>query len=132
MKKLFHSPNFGLLVMRVGLGLIMLTHGIPMILGGTSALINIGSTMSLIGINFFPLFWGLIAALSYIAGGLFYILGFWVRPVSFILFFDMLMAVLFHISKADKFSIIAHPIALGIVFFSLIFIGAGKYSIDKE
>ncbi len=132
MKKWFQSPNFGLLFMRVALGLIMVSYGVPMLLGGKLSLASTGSAMALIGVHFAPFFWGVMAALSYIIGGVFYAIGFFFRPVSMILCFDMAMAVLFHIHKGDSFSKMAHALELACVFFSLLWIGPGKYSFDKE
>lgn len=132
MKKWFHSPNFGLLCMRVALGLIMISYGVPMFLGGTLSLASTGSAMALIGVDFAPFFWGVMAALSYIIGGVFYALGFFFRPVSFILCFDMVMAVLSHIHKGDSFFKMAHALELACIFFSLVWLGPGKYSFDKE
>ncbi len=132
MKKWFQSPNFGLLFMRVALGLIMVSYGVPMLLGGKLSLVSTGSAMALIGVHFAPFFWGVMAALSYIIGGVFYAIGFFFRPVSMILCFDMAMAVLFHIHKGDSFVKMAHALELACVFFSLLWIGPGKYSFDKE
>ncbi len=44
----------------------------------------------------------------------------------------MIIAALVHFGKGDGLSGASHAIELGIVCFGLIFIGPGKYSIDKK
>ena len=44
----------------------------------------------------------------------------------------MLVAAVSHLSRGDGLSGASHAIELGIVFLSLIVIGAGKYSVDEQ
>jgi putative oxidoreductase len=44
----------------------------------------------------------------------------------------MLGAVSFHLGKGDSFSGYAHALESAILFFSLLFIGPGKYSLDAK
>ena len=44
----------------------------------------------------------------------------------------MIVAALVHFSKGDGVNGASHAIELAIVFFGLIFIGPGKYSVDKR
>ncbi len=132
MKKWFNSPAFGLLFIRVVLGAMMVAYGVPMLLGGKTSLTQAGSVMALIGVDFAPLFWGVMAALSYIVGGGLYVIGFLFRPVSLILCFNMVMAVLFQFSKGANFSKMSPAITLACLFFGLLWLGPGKYSVDKE
>jgi putative oxidoreductase len=124
--------NTGLLILRVGLGVMMITHGFPKLSGGPSGWEGLGGSMKVIGIDFLPVFWGFMAAVAEAIGGLFLILGIFFRPVNALLVVTMLIAALVHFAKGDGLSGASHAIELGIVFFSLIFIGPGKYSIDKK
>lgn len=124
--------NTGLLILRVGLGVMMMFHGLPKIMGGPDTWAGIGSSMKVIGVNFIPAFWGLMAALSEGMGGFLLLLGLFFRPVNMLLTFTMLIAALVHINKGEGIMGASHAIELGIVFFSLIFIGPGKYSVDKK
>lgn len=124
--------NTGLLILRVGLGVMMMFHGLPKIMGGPDTWAGIGGSMKVIGINFIPAFWGLMAALSEGMGGFLLLLGLFFRPVNMLLTFTMLIAALVHINKGEGIMGASHAIELGIVFFSLIFIGPGKYSVDKK
>ena len=124
--------NTGLLILRVGLGVMMIIHGFPKLAGGPAGWEGLGGSMKVVGINFLPMFWGLMAAVAEGVGGLFLILGIFFRPVNILLTVTMVIAALVHFGKGDGISGASHAIELGIVFFSLIFIGPGKYSIDKK
>lgn len=125
--------NTGLLILRVGLGIMMIVHGFPKLSGGEELWIKVGSNMKLIGLDFFLLGWGLMAALTETLGGLFLILGLFFRPVNLLLLFTMIIASLVHLLDPEQgVKEAAEAIELGIVFFSLLFIGPGKYSLDKK
>ncbi|RYF24531.1 MAG: DoxX family protein [Flavobacteriales bacterium] len=124
--------NTGLLILRVGLGAMMMVHGLPKIMGGPDMWAGLGGSMKVIGINFLPTFWGLMAALAEGMGGFLLLLGLFFRPVNMLLTFTMIIAALVHFGKGEGIMGASHAIELGIVFFSLIFIGPGKYSVDKK
>ncbi|MGV3546645.1 MAG: DoxX family protein [Pedobacter sp.] len=124
--------NTGLLILRVGLGAMMMVHGLPKIMGGPEMWTGLGGSMKVIGINFLPTFWGLMAALAEGIGGFLLLLGLFFRPVNMLLAFTMLIAALVHFGKGEGIMGASHAIEVGIVFFSLIFIGPGKFSVDKK
>lgn len=124
--------NTGLLILRVGLGAMMMVHGLPKIMGGPNKWAALGGSMKVIGIDFLPTFWGLMAALTEGMGGFLLLLGLFFRPVNMLLAFTMLIAALVHFGKGEGIMGASHAIEVGIVFFSLIFIGPGKYSVDKK
>lgn len=129
----FAKPNLGLLILRGFLGLMMVIHGMPKLLGNASLLTEIGQKMSVIGISFAPLFWGFCIALVETLGGLFLILGFFFRPAAFLLFLHLaIQAYYFHTTKANFLNVTAYPLELAIVFLGLLFIGPGKISVDKQ
>jgi putative oxidoreductase len=123
-------PGLGLLIIRVGLGIAMSIHGFPKMFNPGSWEF-IGGGMGVIGINFFPVFWGFMAAVAEFFGGLLLVLGAGTRIVSILLTFTMLIAMLFHISKGDDFSKYSHSMELAFVFLGLIFLGGGRYSLDQ-
>ena len=125
--------NTGLLILRLGIGTMMIIHGFPKIAGGPDMWQGIGGNMKLIGIDFLPVMWGFMAAATETFGGFLLILGLFFRPVNMLLVFTMLIATLVHFSDPKQgLNEASHAIELAIVFFSLIFIGPGKYSIDKK
>ena len=125
--------NTGLLILRIGLGAMMRVHGLPKIMGGPEGWAQIGGSMKLVHIDFLPTFWGFMAAISEGLGGFLLILGLFFRPVNMLLVITMAMAALVHFNTPEQgLNEASHAIELAIVFFSLIFIGPGKYSIDKK
>jgi len=124
--------DVGLLVLRIGLGGMYIFHGAPKISGGPEFWAKLGGAMGNLGIDFFPAFWGFIAALSEFGGGLCLIFGFLFGPATFLMAVTMAVAALHHFSRGDGLSGASHAIENGIVLFSLIFIGPGRYSLDKK
>jgi putative oxidoreductase len=105
--------DVGLLILRLGFGAMFIYHG------------NYG-------ITFLPSFWGFMAAFSEFVGGICIILGFFFRPACFLLAFTMATAAFMHLAAGDGLLRASHAIEVGIVFFSLIFMGPGKYSVDTR
>ena len=125
--------DFGLLVVRVGLGLCFsLIHGIPKIMGGIPMWTKIGGAMGSVGIHFLPAFWGFMASGSEALGGILVMLGLFFRPACLFLVITMLIASLVSYSHGDGFSDASHAIEMGVVFLGLLFIGPGRYSVDRK
>ncbi len=123
--------DLGLLIMRLGLGGMFLYHGIPKLVGGPEKWTQIGYAMKYMGIDFLPVFWGFMAAITQVAGAVCLILGVFFVPACILLAFTMLVAATMHLGKGDSLQTASHAIEAGIVFFSLIFIGPGRHSIEK-
>lgn len=124
--------NTGLLLLRIGLGVMFIIHGFPKLAGGPNGWTGLGGSMKVIGIDFLPIFWGFMAAATETFGGFLLIVGLFFRPALILLIFTMIVAALVHFGKGDGLGGASHAIELGIVFFGLIFIGPGKYSVDKK
>ena len=122
--------NVGLLVLRIGIGVIFIIHGLPKLMGGVETWTQLGSTMSMVGINFAPAFWGFMAATAEAIGGLFIILGLLHRPAALLLLVTMFMAVFMHVTSGDPFGVYSNALKALVVFFALALTGPGKYSLD--
>ncbi|MEE8328599.1 MAG: DoxX family protein [Thermodesulfovibrionia bacterium] len=122
----------GLLILRIGIGLMFMLHGAPKISGGPEKWEKLGMTMKYVGIEFLPVFWGFMSAVSEFIGGMFIILGLFFRPACMLLAFTMTVAAAMHLGKGDGLKGASHAIEAGVVFLSLILIGPGKYSIDEK
>lgn len=125
MKKIFEkNASTFYFVFRVLVGLGFLLHGIMKLPG-----IFDGST-SIIGLM------GLAAIIETI-GGIFLIIGFWVRPTAFIAAIEMLVAF-FYAHVAGKGTL--HPLQNGgeaamlyfAAFLVLMAYGAGKWGLDRN
>jgi putative oxidoreductase len=124
--------NTGLLILRIGLGALMMVHGLPKIMGGPTGWEGLGGSMKVVHVDFLPVFWGFMAAITEGLGGFLLILGLFFRPVNMLLVINMIIAALVHFNKGDGIEGATHAIELAVIFFALIFIGPGKYSIDKR
>jgi len=124
--------NSGLLIMRVGLGAMMIVHGLPKINGGPNTWTNLGLSMGHVGIHFMPMFWGFMCAITETIGGLFCILGLWFRLVSMFMIINFIVAAVSHLSEAGAtVAEASHAIELAFVFFGLMFTGPGRFSVDR-
>ena len=124
--------EFGILILRLGYGAMFLVHGVPKLMGGVEMWEGVGAAMGNIGVGSYPAVWGFLAACAEAVGGLLLILGFAFRPACIAMAFTMAMATLYHFKKGDDIQTASHAIEAGVVFLSLIFIGPGKYSMDKK
>lgn len=122
----------GLLVIRVLIGFMFILHGFPKITGGIETWTFLGGAMGNIGLGFAPAFWGFMAAIAELLGGLLLIAGLWVRPAALFLAITMLVAAIFHFAKGEGFDGASHALEDGAVFLMLLITGAGNYSLDKR
>lgn len=124
--------DFGLLLLRVGLGGMMIMHGWSKLVGGPEVWTKLGGAMHHLGISFLPAFWGFMAAASESVGGALLVIGFLFRPATALLFCTMAVAALMKYRTGDgAFLEWAWPAEMAIVFLSLLFIGAGRFSVDR-
>lgn len=126
----FH--NLGLLLLRVGLGVMFMLHGYPKLVGGPAAWVGVGGVMGTVGLGFAPAFWGLLAALAEFGGGLLLGLGLGFRLACFGLLVTMAMATVMHLSKGEDFSAYSHALESAFVFLGLLLAGPGRYSLDER
>ncbi len=144
MKKLLspstQAVSFGLLVLRIGIGVMFVLHGEGKMFGGPEKWLKLGGAMENIGITFLPTVWGFLAAFAEFGGGILLILGLVFRPACFMMLFTMFIAALVHWVDATaegeelkgKIMSGSHAIELGFVFLALLFTGPGKYSVDNK
>ena len=130
--RLNNYRNTGLLIMRVGLGAMMIYHGYPKLLGGPEGWEGLGTSTKYIGITFLPLVWGFLAAVVETLGGFLLLIGLAFRPVCLLLVINMIVASATHFGKGDGLQGASHAVELAFVFAGLLFLGPGKYSVDKK
>jgi putative oxidoreductase len=127
----YKYKDFGLLILRIGIGWMFILHGWPKLTGGPETWVQIGSNMKLLGIDYMPVFWGFMAGFAEVVGGSLIMLGFFYRIACALLVVTMFVAALRHMTAGDGFIGYSHALEAAILFFSLLFIGPGKYSLDK-
>ncbi|MBE2216904.1 MAG: DoxX family protein [Ignavibacteria bacterium] len=122
----------GILFLRIGIGIAFIfTHGWGKMFGGPELWTKLGGSMANLGITFAPTFWGFMASVSEFGGGILILLGLFTRPASAFMAFTMFVAFMQHTSKLDPWNRAIYPMEMFAVFMALLFIGAGKYSLDN-
>lgn len=130
-KNLSNFSDVALLFLRLTLGSFFIwLHGWPKLAGGLAKWKMIGAAMKHLGITFWPGFWGFMAAFSETIGVGLIMLGFLFRPSCLMLAFTMTVAAVTEYS-GKGWGNASHPLDLAILFLALIFIGPGKYSVDR-
>lgn len=128
------SMNFGLLLLRLGIGLsMMLFHGYGKITGGPERWEMIGGNMELLGVTYAPVFWGFMAAFAEFVCSILLILGPLFRLACLLLAFNMLVATLRHLSlpvedPGSGWSGASHALEYITVYLALFFTGAGRFA----
>lgn len=129
MQKIGGYREGGLLLLRVGLGVVMILHGLPKFAGGPALWAGLGQS---VGVPFAPAFFGFLAATIEVVGGLLLTLGLFFRLATLLLALQMIAALTFHLRRGDPYGIYSHPLALLIVFVVLFIIGPGRYSLEPR
>lgn len=123
--------NFGLLIIRIGLGIMFIYHGFPKLEGGVKTWTNLGHATSAVGIHVWPMVWGLLSACVETFGGFLVIIGLLFRPVCLLLMINLIVAALFSYHQGGLMDA-SHAIEDAVMFAGLLFVGPGKYSVDKK
>jgi len=132
LKKIIYSKDhrdLGLLMLRIGIGIAFIAHGYPkLFLGGAEGLAKGLAAAGIPG----GIFAAYLAGMAEFFGGIALMLGIFFRPLTAVLAFNMLVALIYHFSNGDPFVKYSHALESGILFISLIFIGAGEFSLDEK
>lgn len=124
------ASNLGLLLLRVGIGLVFMRLGYGKLVGGPEVWAQLGGMMGNLGIHFGVTFWGLCAGIVEFAGGLSLVLGLFVRNWVVSMAFVMVVAVIYHAKHGDPWTVLSYPLAMLFVFLALLLLGSGRYSLD--
>lgn len=129
-EKYIHS---GILILRIGFGIMFILHGWPKFTGGPEKWAGLGAYgMGAIGINFLPVFWGFLAAAAEFLGGIHLIFGLFTRFAALFMMLTMLVAAFTHITGGEGISGASHALESAFVFAALLLSGGGQYSLDNQ
>jgi putative oxidoreductase len=122
----------GLLLFRASIGLIFIILLVPILWAGQDSWEHFGSAMHHLDFHAHYKFWGFVGAILGCAGGILMILGLFFRVgVLFTLVITAIHLVSVVHSRGDFFSRLP-AFEILILLLSLLFIGPGKYSVDKN
>jgi len=120
----------GLLLMRVSVGLLFIIYAAPALMGGPKAWSQFGTGANHFGLHSHLQFWGFLGALIGCLGGVLMIFGLFFR-------IGVLCVLLLAIAHATSvyggmgFRVALPSLEICFVLIGLLFIGPGKYSVDK-
>lgn len=124
--------DFGLLVIRLGVGAMFMVFGWGKLQGGPTMWENVGGAMKTVGITAWPVFWGFMAMAAELLGGAMLFLGLLVRPFAALMCFTMVMATVMLISNGKPMMDYAHALDMAIVFLGLVFAGGGRFALGTQ
>jgi putative oxidoreductase len=132
LKKFFYSEDqiaTGLLILRIGIGIAFMVHGLPKLFMGGALGLSKGLAATGIPGGVAAAY---LAALAEFFGGMTLIAGLFFRPTTVVLGFTMLVALIFHLRHGDSFIAYSHALESGILFMALTVAGPGKFSVDHK
>jgi putative oxidoreductase len=124
------TKDIGYLILRLGLGGLVARHGWPMLTGGTAKWEELGAMASAVGITFWPVVWGFIAAFAEVVGGACVAVGFLFRPACLLLTATMIGALVFKLQDASSFGYWIEYAELATAFFAMLLMGPGRFSLS--
>ncbi len=122
--------HVGLLILRLGMGAIFVTHGLSKFAAGSEGLAEVGSVVATFGIDGGHVFWGGVAATCEALGGVLLMLGLFTRLAAIAISLVLLGAFVMHTISGDPLAVWLHPLKAFTVMVALFFTGPGRYSVD--
>jgi putative oxidoreductase len=125
-----NRSDWGLFFLRLGIGFsFAFIHGLPKLLGGVPKWEKLGHNMSHLHITWMPVFWGFMAMFAEFFGGLFLILGIFVRPAAVLMLFTMSIAIFAHLSDGDSYKDMVEIFEISGGLLCLLIMGGGSISL---
>ena len=122
--------DFGMLLLRVSVGVLFILYIAPALMGGPSAWAHFGAGARNWGIHSHFQLWGFLVALLGCIGGVLVIFGLFFRPAVLVL----LVLAIGHaigVKHGSGFRTALPSIEMCFVLAGILFVGPGKYSVDK-
>ncbi|MEP6809126.1 MAG: DoxX family protein [Chthoniobacterales bacterium] len=122
----------GLLLMRLGLGVLFIILAGPVLLSGMRGWANFGSAVHNLGVHTHYAFWGFLGALMGCVGGALMVFGLFFRPGVILVLIITLVHLLGALGGVGTLRANLAAVELALILFGLLFVGPGKYSVDKN
>jgi putative oxidoreductase len=128
--------NWGILVLRLALGIMFMAHGLQMAFGLFGGPGVKGFSQMLSGLGFVPaILWAYVASYTVLLGGLFVIIGVQTRLASaMLLIFILTAAITVHLTKGFFLSNggYEYNFIIAAICLALILLGPGKFILFKK
>lgn len=121
----------GLLIMRVSLGVLFVVLTGPVLLGGGGRWAAFGGGIRNLGLHSHFQMWGFLGALAGCVGAALMIFGLFFRPGVLLVLAITFVHTLGAIHGAGGYRAAMAAIELCLILVGLLFVGPGKYSVDK-
>jgi putative oxidoreductase len=120
----------GLLLIRVSVGFLFILYTVPMLIGGPRAWAHFGAGAGHFGLHSHLQIWGFLGSLLGCLGGVLLIFGLFFR-IGVLLVLVLAVGHAIAVYKGTGFRVALPSIEMCFVLAGLLFIGPGKYSVDK-
>ena len=121
----------GLLIMRVSLGVLFIILTGPVLLAGPARWANFGSAIKNLGLHSHYQIWGFIGALFGCLGGSLMVFGLFFR-LGVLLVLTITFVHLLGALEGGTWRGNLAAVELALILVGLLFVGPGKYSVDKN
>ena len=122
------QSNLGLLIMRLGLAAVLLIHSLPKLFAGSHSWQSVGTTLGFINVGLPVAVLGFTMLLLEALGAVSLIFGYFFR-IACIILFIIFGLYLFNYFSIGYQTLMLWSAGLAAVFFGLIYVGPGRYSI---
>jgi putative oxidoreductase len=120
----------GLLLIRVSIGLLFILYTAPILIGGPKAWAHFGAGAGHFGLHSHAQILGFIGSLLGCVGGVLIIFGLLFR-IGILLVLILAVCHAISVYKGTGFRVVLPSIEMCFVLAGLLFVGPGKYSVDK-
>lgn len=120
----------GLLLIRVTIGLLFILYTAPTLIGGPKTWAHFGAGAAHFGLHSHLQIWGFLGSLLGCLGGVLIIFGLFFR-IGVLFVIVVALGHAFAVYKGTGFRVALPSIEMCFVLAGLLFIGPGKYSVDK-
>lgn len=122
----------GLLLIRVSLGALIIVLTGPVLLSGPGRWASFGRGIQNLGLHSHYQFWGFCGALIGCLGGALMIFGLFFRPGVLLVLAIVFTHILGFLARTRGASVGMDAVELCVILIGLLFVGPGKYSVDKN
>jgi putative oxidoreductase len=130
MQFLAKYADFGLLLLRVSIGVLFLIYTAPILMSGPNAWGHFGAGARNWGIHSHLQIWGFLGALLGCLSAILVIFGLFFRPGVLVLLV-LAIAHAIGVKHGSGFRTALPSIEMCFVLAAILFVGPGKYSVDK-